>query len=384
MICLYLFPRRERKLLISEPHGMSSNHGGNIIAMAKALGCHVSALRDMSSNLTPLGPPPGLKEVLTAGLEEIVYLPETGSETLQGLFALRHGLDRQQVLVGNGSTEFIFGLPGAVDAQRSVIVSPTYSDYIPASEWAGLRPERFFLRLEENFVFDHERLAQELRGKELVFVCNPNNPTGSLIPTLELLSLVERLPDSLFVVDESYLPFTNECSLLDFPLPHNLFVLTSFSKIFGIPGLRLGFLVSSAANLQIISQRRKPWGVNRLAQLAGAFLLEHGASYAAQVRAYVQSQRSIFTAALDALPGVRSLPGAANFILCLLEDGIRAPRLRERLLQDYRIMVRDCSDFVGLDDRFFRVSLLDEAGNSACIKALGEILGSSDRPGSRS
>lgn len=350
-----------------------SSHGGNIIATAKELGCAAADLIDMSSNLAPFGMAPGLKEELIERLEEISYLPETGSETLRDIFAGRYGLREKQVLVGNGTTEFIYAVPAGLDLARGVIVNPTYSDYQLACEWSGLTSVSFDLKPGDGFQLDLNRLAAMLQGGELVFICNPNNPTGGLIPSAALYDFIKQQKNSIFLVDESYLPFVREPSLLDFALPKNLFVLSSFSKIYGIPGLRLGFLASAEHNMAKMSERRKPWGVNRMAQIAGEFLLSHADDYVEEVIGFVEQQRPLFAKALDKLPGVQVVPGVANFILCYLSGDIRADYLRQRL-REYRIMIRNCSNFAGLDDHYFRLSLKDEKSNAFCLQMLKDIM----------
>jgi len=349
-------------------------HGGDILAMAKRLGCEVTDLTDLSSNLTPLGMPPGLREALVARLGEISFLPESGSETLVHLFAGKYGCSPQQVLAGNGTTEFIYAVPESVRCRRALIVAPTYGDYQIASKWAGLEVDFFNLRADEDFVLDFNRLSARLTGGELVFLCNPNNPTGRVGASQALMDFILAHPASEFLIDESYLPFVDEPSLAGLPLPANLFLLCSSSKIYGIPGLRLGFLVANEEKMARFAARRKPWGVNRMAQVAGEYLLAHGDGYVQAVRDFLSETRPGFVARLAALPGVRVIPGAANFILCRLEGGMTAAQLREGMLRE-RIMIRDCGNFTGLDPHYFRVSLQEPERNERCLAALAGILG---------
>ncbi|MFH1021090.1 MAG: aminotransferase class I/II-fold pyridoxal phosphate-dependent enzyme [Pseudomonadota bacterium] len=349
-------------------------HGGDILSMAKRLGCGVDDLIDLSSNLSPLGMVPGLREALVERLPEIGFLPESGSDTLVRLFAGKYGCSPQQVLAGNGTTEFIYAVPGSVQSRRALIVAPTYGDYQTASEWAGLAVDFFFLKADEDFALDFNRLSARMTGGELVFLCNPNNPTGRVVASRELFDFILAHPASEFLIDESYLPFVGEPSLAGFPLPANLFLLCSSSKIYGIPGLRLGFLVANEEKMARFAVRRKPWGVNRMAQVAGEYLLEHGDSYVQAVRDYLARVRPDFVARLAALPGVQVVPGAANFILCRLAGAMTASQLREAMLRE-RIMIRDCGNFTGLDPHYFRVSLQEAGRNELCLAALAGILG---------
>lgn len=348
-------------------------HGGNIFAMARKAGCEVNELIDMSSNLTPLGMAPGLKDVLIEHLDEAQYLPETGSETLREVYAGKYNLDTEEILAGNGTTEFIYGIPEALQVRRAVIVNPTYGDYEPACEWSGIAIDNFILHHEDDFVLDPGELSRSLKGGEIVFICNPNNPTGVLTSSKTIYDFVTSHPDTFFLVDESYLPFLKEPSLIDFPLLSNLFVLSSFSKIYGIPGLRLGFLIATAENIAKIARYRKPWGVNRMAQVAGEYLLAHGYDYGADVVQYVAEQRPAFVAALAGIPGVEVIAGSANFILCRLTGKMRADVLAEKMFAK-RIMIRNCETFTTLDSRYFRLSLKREQDNAYCLTCLREIL----------
>ncbi|MCB2181396.1 MAG: aminotransferase class I/II-fold pyridoxal phosphate-dependent enzyme [Desulfobulbaceae bacterium] len=347
-------------------------HGGNIVATAKKLGCKVTDLIDMSSNLSPLGMVPGLKETLTAGLDQISYLPETSSETLRKIFADKYGVSEKEILVGNGTTEFIFALPTAFAHKRAIIVNPTYSDYRLACQWAKVPARDFMLSPDKEFFLDLNELSGELQGGELVFICNPNNPTGRLTESRELHDMIMQHKESIFLVDESYLPFTREKSLLDFDLPPNLFLLCSSSKIYGIPGLRLGFLVSHSDNLDRLTGQRKPWGVNRIAQLAGEYLFQHADTYVEDVLQFLEKERPFFVDSLNKLSGIDVVPGRANFILCHIRKSITADEVHEELLKK-RIMIRNCASFDGLDNHYFRMSLKARKENTLCLDALSEI-----------
>ena len=348
-------------------------HGGNILAVAKKTGCDVKQLIDMSSNLTPLGMASGLKDVLIEHLDEAQYLPETGSETLREVFAGKYNLEKEEILAGNGTTEFIYGIPEALQVKRAVIVNPTYGDYEPACEWSGISIQSFILNHQNDFVLELGELSQILKGEEIVFLCNPNNPTGSMTSSKVIYDFIESHPDTFFLVDESYLPFLEEPSLIEFPLMSNLFVLSSFSKIYGIPGLRLGFLIATAENIQKTARHRKPWGVNRMAQVAGEYLMTHGDAYVDEVVKYIAKQRPAFVAALADIQGVEVINGYANYILCCLTGNMRADELAEKMFAK-RIMIRNCQTFSTLDNRYFRLSLKREQDNGYCLRCLREIL----------
>ena len=348
-------------------------HGGNVVEVAARLGCRVDEILDMSSNLSPLGMVPGLKEELVSRIDELNYLPESDSSGLRRAFAKSHAIAPEQVLAGSGTTEFIFSVPECVRSGRAVIVNPTYGDYAVACARAGLHTVSFLLRPEDDFLLDLDRLDAFVRKGDLVFVCNPNNPTARMTGSRALYGLVRARDDVAFVVDESYVHFLDRESLLDFsPFPENLLLLSSYSKIFGIPGIRLGFLVAFPERLAPFTERGRPWGVNRLAQIAGEFVLSRGRGYQDEVRRLIAAERPRVAAALASLPRITPVPGEANFILSRL-DGIGADELARRLLAK-RIMIRNCANFTGLDKSFFRISLKKPEENDRFLRELAAAL----------
>lgn len=351
----------------------TNNHGGTIVATARAMGVPMTELIDMSSNLSPLGMAPGLKAVLTQALPQLGHLPEIDNQGLELAFARHGGCAVTEVVAGPGSTEFIFALPEVVNCQRAVIVQPTYNDYAVACDRQGLEIYPYFLKAADDFCLDLADLGQQLRSGDLLFLCNPNNPTGQVLASADIYNFVQEHPQVCFVVDESYLPFIRAVSLVGMGRLPNLFILCSSSKIYGIPGLRLGFLVASAAMLAPFRERMLPWAVNRLAQVAGEYLLAQGEAYVTQVQDYLVMERANFVAALAALPGLRVFPGQTNFILCHLEGEYDAPWLAAELVRS-RIMIRNCVNFTGLDKNYFRVSLQAVEQNNYFLQELANRL----------
>ena len=346
---------------------LSHAHGGNIIRIAAELGRQPADLLDMSSNLSPLGPPPALLDYLRRHIEEIGYLPETDSRSLRERFAQHHRLDWRQVLAGSGTTEFIFTLPQACGAQRVVIPQPTYGDYTLACRQAGVPLKEIAAQASLEPSLDD--IGQHLKAGDLVFFCNPNNPTGKLVPTARLREWIAAHPQTLFVIDESYLPFCAEPSLLHGDLPPNCLVLCSYSKIFAIAGLRLGFLVGPAPILDRLHHLVRPWGVNRLAQRAGEYLIEHGEPYRQEVLKFLATERPRFLAALTTLPSLRVIPGEMHYILCRLPEGHTAGDLAQHCLAN-GVIIRNCANFTGLDTRYFRISLKRPAANDRFLSLL--------------
>ena len=234
---------------------MIDRHGGNIFDKARELGCHPMEILDMSSNVNPLGPMPELMTHLHVCLDRTVALPEANAGEITRAFANHHGIDPDTVLAGNGTTQLIHILPPALKMRKALILGPTYSDYADACRMHDVN-FRFILS-DESTAFHHRLDAVNCTPGDAVFICNTNNPTGTLVATDAIISLCRQFPDTYFIIDESYLPFVpngESISLTGTNLT-NLIILNSMSKIFRIPGLRIGFVVASADIIDGISIR---------------------------------------------------------------------------------------------------------------------------------
>ncbi|MFP4308664.1 MAG: threonine-phosphate decarboxylase CobD [Desulfococcaceae bacterium] len=342
---------------------MITGHGGNIYALAERLGCAPSEIIDMSSNVNPLGPPPGLLEFLSANLESVVALPEADAGAAVRAFSRRHGLDPNRVLAANGTTELIHTLPLALSPNSVLILGPTYADYADGCRMHGMESNFVFAEEKEQFQPDLKRLDHAFTesGANLVFICNPNNPTGRLIPRKDLLDLIAAHRETTFVVDESYLPFVHNgetLSLLGADRP-NLLVLHSMSKIFRVPGLRIGFAEGAPDKIARLKSFALPWRLNSLAGHAVVFLMARKRMvdrFLAETQAYLEAERHRLTGALAGAETVRTYPSHTSFLLIRLTGKTLSHQICETLARE-GILIRDCANFQGLSDRFVRVSL---------------------------
>lgn len=346
------------------------------------MGCRPAEIKDLSSNISPLPFPEELLEQLRERIGEVRHLPEVGSEKLTGLIAKKYALPEKQILIGNGTTEFIYSIPAVLRPVSALILGPTYSDYTDSCAFSSVKADFLFSRKEEEFSPDLGRLWERAEKTDLVFICNPNNPTGALIPGDELRKLVRRFPSTLFVVDESYLPFVPEeidHTLLKNSNENNLIVLRSFSKIHAMPGLRLGWLVTSEKTARALREKTQTWNVNRPAQIVGEIILE-SPDNTKETANYISEERERFTARIRSLFSIPPsgdfpivYPGSANFVLLELNGAVNAPRLAGLMLER-KILIRDCSNFEGLGDRFVRISLKSQEMNDSFLEAMKEVL----------
>ncbi len=340
---------------------MIQGHGGNIYDLARRSGCRPEDIIDVSSNINPLGPPPGLMAHLKENMNAVCVLPEVDSKTVSTQMAEALGVDEACILAGAGTTQFIYSLFPALASQKVLIVGPTYSDYADACRMHCLTPDYFFTRAEDDFQPDMDRLHRQVKDYDTVIICNPNNPTGVLISGSHLTELCRRHPQTRFVIDESYLAFVPTADIetmigcgLD-----NVLVLHSLSKIYRLPGLRIGFLVASTKTIARFEPLMTPWRLNSLAQSAVQYICGHSADiqgFVRETRDFIQKEREQFVSAARANPNLKVYPSHTSYHLMQLSHGLTAEDAAAQFAAE-RILIRNCANFSGLDRRFIRIAL---------------------------
>lgn len=333
-------PRPELAGILPCPHG---SIGG---AELGRRGLAPSDVIDFSASTNPLGPSPRVR----AALQEVSVgrYPDDGCHALRQALADRAGVPPDAIAVGNGSMELIWLLALAYlrPGDRVAIVGPTFGEYARAARIFGAEPVEIRARADDGFRPPVDEVARTLSvlAPRLVFVCNPNNPTGALLDRPAIRRLLASRSDALLVVDEAYLPFcTDAPDLVDQVAAGQLVLLRSLTKDLGLAGLRLGYVLAAPAIVDALERVRPPWNVNAAAQAAGlAALADH--AHLERAREVVASARTYLVRELSRL-GLKVYPPAANFVLVGVGDG---RRWRERLLRR-GLCVRDCASF-GLPD----------------------------------
>lgn len=355
-----------------------NRHGGNLRELAQLSGRPAKDILDFSANINPLGPPEWMRTLISSQIDSLIHYPDPDCTELRKVIASRYQITPDEVLIGNGSTEILHLLPGALRLARAVIPVPSYSDYAVACELAGLEIKKLTLKETDGFEIKLPDIESALKGKELVFIGQPNNPTGFLCRTDDILSLARKNPSTFFLIDEAFADFVDGIDSFTKHRFPNIIVLRSLTKFYAIPGLRLGFVI---ADRHIIGQLQKflpPWSVNTLAQTVGKAVFDED-DYARHTRELVRVQRQNLIQELRAISGLTIYPGKANFLLMRIDrSGVNAPILAQRLLQD-GIAIRVCDNFEGLDSRFFRLAVRTEAENSRLCESIKIALGVSKR-----
>jgi L-threonine-O-3-phosphate decarboxylase len=351
-------------------------HGGEILDAAGKSGFRREEILDFSSSVNPLGPSEKALEAAKNSFKEIATYPDSNSNELRQAIADHFdGLSKTNVIVGNGSTElmYLFAEAFMKKGDTAVIPAPTFGEYESAVRKTGETPK--FVKLDKNFNVDADVFAREMVGAKIVFLCNPNNPTSILIPTETLKGIIEEAlaQDSLVFLDEDFLEFVENEKALSminkikaYP---NLFILRSFTKIFGLTGLRVGYGIASEEIINVLLCAKIPWNVNCLAQAAAVAALKDE-EHLRVTRELIKNEKAFLSTELEKIKSFKVFPPDANFFFIdIRKSGLTAAELKNKLLRQ-GILIRDCTSFRGLDEYFIRVAVKTRVENERLIEAL--------------
>lgn len=344
-------------------------HGGMDEVELERLGLQGRTILDFSANINPFGPSPKVREVLTQ--VDVARYPDPSAMRLRRLIAERHGLSPEEVIVGNGSVEFIrlSALAYLSPGERALIVGPTFGEYRAACALAGAEIGAYYARPEGGFAIDVEELARLIASikPKLVFLCNPNNPTGFYLERDQVEHLLQASPASLFVLDEAYISFARGAGSSLSPQKYgNLLILRSLTKDYALAGLRLGYALGSQEIIGVLRKVCPPWSTNAFAQAAAVAAFEDEAHLQKSLAAIASAQEA-FVASLKVL-GLKVIPSRTHFFLVEVGD---AKSFRWNLLQK-GFMVRDCTSF-GLPS-FVRIATRRPEENEAFVRAVKELI----------
>lgn len=364
-------------------------HGGNIGSYFKAGGCSSkdkvvngerSRTIDFSVNINPLGLPPRVKEAILKNIGVLLHYPDPDSKGLKRIISTFYNINQNNILAGNGSIELIHLIPRALKARNALIIGPTFSEYEFAVKVSGARA--FFAQAQEqdDFRIGLLKIKKSIPKADLIFLCNPNNPTGYLMPKNELLDIfyICKKYNTTLVIDEAFIDFlcnVEKITLVTEAVKYNrLLVIRSLTKFFALPGLRLGYLVGQRRIVEHIAKFQYPWNVNSLAQAIAGDVFK-AAEYINLSKNFIAGEKEYLFENLSQIKGLKVYRPAANFVFCKIEScKIQdSARLNDRLRKD-GIIIRCCHNFRGLDNRFFRVAVRTRSENKRLIACLKKVL----------
>lgn len=397
-----------------DAHSNERTHGGNIWQLARKLGCSPREILDFSASINPYGPPPWLAEVIREHTPDLRHYPDPACTELIQAASRHYSIPADELVADNGTAEILHRIPGLLQGEppsarhfpgcrdristrplgRALIPVPAYADYTTVSASHGLVVEHIPLVPHKQFALDWEQLQDRLRDKSgpnqgaqiLVFLGQPNNPTGRSFDPERLRRLAVEHPESWFIVDEAFADFMPDLDRLIVRRPPNVIVLLSLTKFYALPGLRLGLAAMEPELAQRYRGAGPDWSVNTLAQAVGVRCLQDS-EFQLDSNERVMKERRRLATLLSKVPGVHVFDGEANFLLCRYAAmQYDVPKLAAALLQR-RIAIRPCANFPGLDRTYFRVAVRQPDENNRLLAALADILGSgkqtSPRPNKR-
>lgn len=346
-------------------------HGGDIYS-------HLNCI-DFSANMNFLGMPKEVKAALLEGFEACEHYPDVQMRELRESIAKREGVLPEQIICGNGAAELIFQLASAVKPKKALLVSPGFQEYEQALSCCGCQIYFYELNEENGFLPGEDMIDRIDPFVEMLFLCNPNNPTGLLYDPEWMMRVLKRCGETgtTLVVDECFLDFVpceEQLSVRKFVSDHpNLFVLKAFTKIFAMPGIRLGYGICSDRNL--LRQMRRvsqPWNVSVPAQKAGcaaAGLQE----YIEETRKYLKQEKDWLMRKLNQLD-LHVYGSAANFLFFWTPWYAEGQKELAAELLSKGFLIRDCSNYRGLGKGFYRIAVRSHADNEALICAMRECM----------
>ena len=352
-------------------------HGGNLYKAARETGG--ADFLDFSANINPLGLPPAVLAALQASLPAVVHYPDPEAVALRESIVAHYRLQPESLVLGNGAAE-LFYLLCLVKRPKTVLVCPpAFSEYERAALAAGAAVQLVPLQASPAYNVDWPALQDAIADNSLVFLGHPNNPTGNLLDmsALQRFLAATIAKNCLVVVDESFLDFVDadgsrSCQSWVQQYPH-LVAVRSLTKVFAIPGLRLGFGVMQNSLAATLNLAKDQWNVNVLAQLAGAAAFSDP-SYLAKTRAQVPVWRQQLLDGLAAIPSVRATPSVANFLLLDMEATGKTAAWWRQAFFARRILVRDCSNYAALSPYHIRIAVRTDAENKQFLTALHALL----------
>jgi threonine-phosphate decarboxylase len=357
-------------------------HGGNVHAAARDLRRPIESILDFSASINPLGPSPQVIRALVEAAPLVQHYPDPDCFSLKQVIARRWKISSDRLVIGSGSSELIDVIPRALCIRSALIVGPTYGEYARAVDRAGGRSRMVLASRKEEYRPPLQRITHRVESQrsgataiDAVFICHPNSPTGRPGDLQQLDEFFQAADHAgiWVVLDESFIDYCEVLTcmprLQTYP---RLIILRSFTKFYGMPGLRIGYSMSSRSVAAMLRAHQPPWSVNTVAQRAAEAAIADEL-HARRCLAYVEKERARVAKQLAALAGVAVIPSSTNFVFVELPPSCRAGRIA-RALRRRGILIRDCSSVEGCTPRSIRIAVRTKAENDSLLAALAHLL----------
>lgn len=352
-------------------------HGSDLEKIEKTYGIRKENIISFSANVNPLGISYKLRKELPDYIDAVSSYPDREYTALRNAIGAYIHTEPQNIIVGNGSTELISLVLKQKHPGKALIIGPTYSEYEHEIHLGGGCSEYFCLKESDDFILQEEALFDALTDDtNLLVICNPNNPTSSQITKKTMQNILDvcKAKNIFVMVDETYIEFSESSEKVTaIPLTRhydNIIILRGISKFFAAPGLRLGYAV--CGNRQLINEMnslKNPWTINSLAAIAGEIMFTDS-KYIEDTIRLISTERERICKLLTDCPAVKYYPPHANFILLrILKEGVTSENLFDAAIRK-GLMIRDCSDFPSLDNKYIRFCFMNREDNDALLDTL--------------
>lgn len=349
-------------------------HGGDIYSeKTTSTG---KAFIDFSANINPFGLPEGVRAAIISSLDRCVNYPDAFCRELKAATAEFLGVNPDYLFFGNGAADVLFRLTMAVKPRTALLLAPTFADYEKALRSVGCEIELYKLS-QEDFLVKENILQQITPGLDILVICNPNNPTGLICDKLLLKAVLDRCREcgTIMLIDECFMDFVAADKgfsfreyLQEYP---NLVILKAFTKTFAMPGVRLGYCMTSKEEIHLgLHEMGQDWNVSIMAQEAGIAAVKEK-QYLQESFAYINRERKFLLENLQELPGMRVWPSLANYIFFKLQE---EPEGFTAKLKEQGFLIRSCANYHNLGDGYYRIAVKSHEDNVALLEALKEII----------
>ncbi|MFH9548498.1 pyridoxal phosphate-dependent aminotransferase [Streptomyces sp. NPDC017435] len=354
-------------------------HSPSMAALTREGGEGVGPV-DFCIPCNPYFPTPAMMDTMAARLRDIITYYPSGADTITAELCQLLQLPPQAVAMGNGSTELITWIDHLLVRESLAVPVPTFGRWTDQPMETGKRVDMFPLQESSGFALDLAQYAEFIRtrGTKVAVICNPNNPDGGFLHKRALVQFMDAMADlDLIIIDESFLEFADaeqEPSVVqEAMIRPNVIVLRSLGKNFGLHGIRFGYMVANPSLAGRVRSMLPKWNLNAFAEYVVFMLKEHGPEYA-QSLMQVRRDRLDMASQLSALPGLTVYPSQGNFLFVRLPVGAEGTVVRDRLLAEHRILVRECGNKIGSSSRFLRLVVRPQVDVRRLVSGLEQVL----------
>ena len=351
----------------------SFGHGGNAKEISRENKMEYDKILDFSANINPLGIPNSVKRAIIDGLDEVEKYPDITYFELKCSIGEFENVNKENLILGNGAAEVLFNVVRGINPKNTLILAPTFSEYEEATKAINGNIIYYKLKEKNNFCIQEDILDYINSDLDLIFICNPNNPTGTITEKdlLKKILIKAEKNNVMVLIDESFLDFIEEnLSMISYINEYeNLIIIKSLSKFFAIPGLRIGYGICSNVSLKENVENISPaWNINILAEIATKTAIKDK-NYIEESIKFIKDEKEYLYNELKEINGLKVYEPNVNFVF--LKTIIKM-NLKNELLKN-NILIRSCNNYEGLDNSYYRIAVRSHEENCKLIKNIRNI-----------